>query len=204
MTREDIAYINSWGESFGKCSWAKVLKALTEGIWICSNKDPEDIYRVMPKLIQMRQGGPDLHFYQCPFEFSFEDGETYEWSKDTGRPEHKGRHIKHYNATWALDCYEMRKIVSKLGRLYAKKHKIAKKDILDLVVKNGYDDEKSYREYMATRPDLQPDPTKGKYLDFTQDDFRYVRAAFAPHIDPLYNWTDHPELCGLEDPEDCD
>ena len=161
MKREDIAYFNSWEKCFKPASPAIVMQAILNGIWISSNKDPEDIYKVYPKLIQTSVGSAayvDRQFSLCPFEFSFEDSETYEWKKVGNKPNYKGRLIKHYGRTWSLDCYEMRRIVSETGRRCAKKYKIRKEDILGLVSKNGFDDAKSYAEYMETRPDLpRPD-----------------------------------------------
>ena len=85
MKREDIQYFNSWAKSFRNCSVAQVMQAVIDGIWICSNKDPEDIYLVYPKLIVRSIGSSasvDKQFGLCPFEFSIEDGETYRWEKE--------------------------------------------------------------------------------------------------------------------------
>ena len=99
MTREDIAYFNSWEKCFKPASPAIVMRAITEGIWINSNKDPEDIYMVHPKLIVHPYGSSieiEKQFGLCPFEFSIEDGETYRWEKEEGKPRCKFREVQEH------------------------------------------------------------------------------------------------------------
>jgi len=199
MKREDIQYFNSWNKSFKKCSMATIMKGLLNGIWVNSNEDPEDIYLVYPKLIT-HTGDPEVmkQFGQCPFEFYFEDSETYRWEKEGQKYAHKGRMMFTYGDAWALDKYEMRKAITKTGLYFAKKYKITKKEIEALHKKYGWDDESAYNELMSNRPDLK---IKSKYSDSVYDaidarDYRYIRAAFCPHFDTGYNWMDYPEKAG--------
>ena len=51
---------------------------------------------------------------------------------------------------------------------------------------------------MANRPDLK---VKSKYSDYIYDaisdwEYSYIRAAFCPHFDTMYNWMDYPEKAG--------
>jgi len=199
MKREDIQYFNSWAKSFKKATPAIIMRGLLEGIWVNSNKDPEDIYLVFPKLIT-EVGSPEVmkHFGQCPFEFSFEDSETYHWEKEGRKHCHKGRMMFSYGESWTLDKYEMRKAVTKTGLWYAKKYKITKEEVEALHKKYGWDDEAAYKELMTNRPDLM---LKSSYSDFKYaaidaDDYKYIRAAFCPHFDTMYNWMDYPEKAG--------
>ena len=202
MKREDIAYFNSWEKCFKPASPAIVMRALTEGIWINSNKDPEDIYHVMPKLIVHPYDcyvENEKRFGMCPFEFSIEDGETYRWEKEEGKSRKKGRMIKDFGVSWALDRYEMRKAVTKNGLELAKEYKITKEEIIALHKKHGWDDEAMYQELIANRPDLWDTLPSGenKWCNLLDLAFKDIRAAFCPHFDTLYNWMDYPEKAGF-------
>ena len=210
MKREDIQYFNSWAKSFRNCSVAQVMQAVIDGIWICSNKDPEDIYLVYPKLIVRSIGSSasvDKQFGLCPFEFSIEDGETYRWEKEdekNNKPSyqrrHKGRDINAFGVSWHLDRYEMRKAITKRGLEAAKEHKITKEEIIELHKKHGWDDDAMYQELIANRPDLWDTYGKNgenKYCNLHELDFKTIRAAFCPHFDTIYNWMDYPEKAGF-------
>lgn len=207
MKREDINYINSWAKSFRNCSPAKVMQAIIDGIWIASNKDPEDIYKVYPKLIVRSVGGSaqvNKEFGLCPFEFSIEDGETYEWEKeDKDKPSyghrHKGRDINGFGSSWHLDKYEMRKAITKNGLELAKRYKITKEEIVALHKKYGWDDDAMYKELIENRTDLWGSLHEGgqKFCDLHDLAFKDIRAAFCPHFDTAYNWMDYPEKAGF-------
>ena len=205
MKREDINYFNSWAKSFRNCSVAQVMQAVLEGIWIASNKDPEDIYLVYPKLIVRSIGGSanvDKQFGLCPFEFSIEDGETYRWEKeDKDKPSyhrrHKGRDINSFGISWCLDRYEMRKAVTKNGLETAKVYKITKEEIEALHKKHGWDDDAMYQELIENRQDLWTAYNGGKYCNLHELAFKDIRAAFCPHFDTMYNWMDYPEKAGF-------
>lgn len=207
MKREDIAYFNSWAKSFRNCSPAQVMQAILNGIWISSNKDPEDIYLVFPKLIVRDLGSSaevDRQFGMCPFEFSIEDGETYRWEKeDAEKPyherRHKGRDINMFGINWALDRYEMRKAVTRVGLELAKDYKITKEEIVALHKKHGWDDDAMYQELIASRPDLWSSFHEGgeKFCNLHELAFKDIRAAFCPHFDTMYNWMDYPEKAGF-------
>lgn len=206
MKRKDLQYLNSWSKCFRKASVATVMKGLIEGIWVNSNKDPEDIYLVYPQLIIRSVGvnaNIDKQFGTCPFEFSFEDGETYRWKKEGDIHQYKGRMIMHYGETWWLDKYEARKAVTKYGLKLAKKYKITKEEVEALHDKYDWDDESAYKELMANKPYLT---VKSEHSDYTYDvideyDYKHIRAAFIPHCDRLYNWMDNPEKAGINCPE---
>lgn len=211
MKREDIQYFNSWSESFKNCSPAKVMQALTEGIWIASNEDPEDIYKVYPKLIVRSIGGNakvDKQFGLCPFEFSIEDSETYDWGKeDKDKPLHERRHkhrdINGFGLTWHLDKYEMRKAITKRGLENAKYYKITKEEIMALHEKYGWDDNAMYNELILNRSDLWSWTifTEGKkFCNLHESTFKIIRAAFCPHLNTFYNWMDYPEKAGIDYP----
>ena len=205
MKREDIQYFNSWAKSFRKCSPAQVMKGLLEGIWINSNKDPEDIYLIFPKLITNSRGTSEIdkQFGLCPFEFALDDTETWEedgFDHKKGDYIKKGRFINSFGDSWWLDRYEARKAVTRIGLKKAKENKITKEEVIALHEKYGWDDEAAYKELMANRPDLM---IKSKYSDYIypaidDDEYKYIRAAFIPHCDTLYNWMDHPEKAGIE------
>ena len=202
MKREDIQYFNSWAKSFRNCSPAQVMQAVLEGIWIASNKDPEDIYLVYPKLIVRSIGSSaevDKHFGMCPFEFSIEDSETYRWEKAGDKHPHKGRDINAFGVSWHLDRYEMRKAVTKNGLEAAKEYKITKDEIVALHKKHGWNDEAMYQELIANRPDLWTTyGSKGeKYCNLHELAFKDIRAALCPHFDTIYNWMDYPEKAGF-------
>jgi hypothetical protein len=202
MKREDIQYFNSWAKSFRNCSPAKVMQAVLNGIWIASNKDPEDIYLVYPKLIVRSIGSSaevDKQFGLCPFEFAIEDSETYRWEKAGDKHPHKGRDINAFGVSWHLDRYEMRKAVTKNGLEAAKEYKITKDEIVALHKKHGWDDEAMYQELIANRPDLWTTyGSKGeKYCNLHELAFKDIRAAFCPHFDTIYNWMDYPEKAGF-------
>jgi len=140
MKREDIKYFNSWAKCFRKASPAQVMQAIIDGIWIASNEDPEDIYLVFPKLIVKAYreiAKVDKQFGMCPFEFSIEDSETYRWEKAGEKHARKGRDINAFGDSWALDKYEMRKNVTRMGLELAKKYKITKEEIIALHKKYG-------------------------------------------------------------------
>ena len=207
MKREDIQYLNSWSKSFRKCSPAMVMKAVIEGIWISSNKDPEDIYLVYPRLIVRSRGGSaevDKQFGLCPFEFAIEDGETYRWEKeDKDKPyhqqRHKGRDINSFGVSWCLDRYEMRKAITKRGLEDAKAYNITKDEIVALHKKHGWDDDAMYQELIENRPDLWDTLPSGKnrWCNLHELAFKDIRAAFCPHFDTGYNWMDYPEKAGF-------
>ena len=207
MKREDINYFNSWAKSFKNCSPAMVMKAVIEGIWIASNKDPEDIYLVYPKLIVRSIGSSanvDKQFGMCPFEFSIEDGESYRWEKEDEKNNvpsyqrrHKGRDINSFGVSWHLDRYEMRKAVTRNGLEAAKSYKITKEEIEALHKKHGWDDDAMYQELIANRPDLWTAYNGGKYCNLHELSFKDIRAAFCPHFDTMYNWMDYPEKAGF-------
>ena len=207
MKREDIQYFNSWAKSFGKCSPAKVMQAMLDGIWIASNKDPEDIYLVYPKLIVRSIGGNadiDKQFGMCPFEFSIEDGETYRWEKEDEKDNKhscqrrcKSRDIKSFGVSWCLDRYEMRKAVARNGLEAAKNYKITEDEIVALHKKHGWDDDAMYQELIANRPDLWSTVGESRYCKLHELSFKSIRAAFCPHFDTLYNWMDYPEKAGF-------
>ena len=198
MKREDIQYFNSWSKSFKKCSMATIMKGLLNGIWISSNKDPEDIYRIFPKLITTETGGSAevcKQFGTIPFEFSFDDSEFDENDKLIWK--RKGRLMSGYKSSWALDRYEMRKAVTKTGLWYANKYKITKEEVKALHKKYGWDDESAYKELMTNRSDLMiTTPTGYVYEAIDANDYKYIRAAFCPHFDTGYNWMDYPEKAG--------
>lgn len=207
MKRKDIQYFNSWAESFRNCSPAQVMQAVLDGIWIASNKDPEDIYLVYPKLIVRSIGSSanvDRQFGMCPFEFSIEDGETYRWGKeDKDKPYHqqryKGRDVNSLGVSWCLDRYEMRKAVTKNGLELAKEYKITKEEIIDLHTKHGWDDEAMYQELINTRQDLWSSLHDGgqKFCILHELAFKDIRAAFCPHFNTAYSWMDYPEKAGF-------
>ena len=209
MKREDIKYFNSWAKSFRKCSPAQVMQAILEGIWIASNKDPEDIYLVYPKLIVRSLGGSaevDKQFGLCPFEFSIEDSETYRWEKEdkeANKPSYqcrrKGRDINAFGDSWALDRYEMRKNVTRVGLELAERYNITKEEIVALHKKHGWDDDAMYQELIANRPDLWSSFHEGgkKFCNLHDLAFKDIRAAFCPHFDTGYNWMDYPEKAGF-------
>ncbi len=209
MKREDINYLNSWSKCFKKASIAQVIQGLIDGIWICSNYDPEDIYLVQPKLI-VRSTCPDVdkEFGLCPFEFSIRDGETYKKnigsSAKAGEEIKKGRMINDFGYSWCLDKYEMRKAVTKIGLEHAKENKISKEEVEALHKKFGWDDEAAYKELMANRPDLMKKSSYDSnyiYPAIDEDDYKYIRAAFIPHCDTLYNWMDYPQKAGIDYPD---
>ena len=153
MKREDINYFNSWAKCFRKASPAQVMQAIIDGIWISSNKDPEDIYLVFPKLIvrSYREiAEVDKKFGLCPFEFSIEDGETYRWEKAGDKHAHKGRDINMFGTNWHLDKYEMRKAVTRTGLELAEHYKITKDEIVALHKKYGWDDDAMYKELIGS------------------------------------------------------
>lgn len=201
MKREDIRYFNSWAKSFRKATPAIIMKGLLEGIWVNSNKDPEDIYLVFPRLIVKSIDGcaeVDKQFGVCPFEFSFEDSETYRWEKE-GKHHYKGRMMSGFGESWTLDKYEMRKAVTRVGLRLAKENKITKEEVEALHKKYGWDDAAAYKELMANRPDLK---IKSNHSDYIYDaisdrEYSYIRAAFIPHCNTLYNWMDAPEKAGI-------
>ena len=209
MKREDIQYFNSWAKSFSNCSPAQVMQAVLNGIWINSNKDPEDIYLVFPKLIVRSYGSSaevDKQFGLCPFEFAIEDGETYRWEKEdkeAGKPSykcrHKGRDINAFGVSWCLDRYEMRKAVTRSGLELAERYKITKEEIVALHKKHGWDDDAMYQELIANRPDLWSTLPSGKnkWCDLHELAFKDIRAAFCPHFNTMYNWMDYPEKAGF-------
>ena len=209
MKREDIQYFNSWAKSFRNCSVAQVMQAVLEGIWIASNKDPEDIYLVYPRLIVRSIGSSasvDKQFGLCPFEFAIEDGETYRWEEEdkknnipSYKRRHKGRDINSFGVSWHLDRYEMRKAITKRGLEDAKAYKITKEEIVALHKKYGWDDDAMYQELIANRPDLWSSFSEGgqKFCNLHELAFKDIRAAFCPHFDTLYNWMDYPEKAGF-------
>lgn len=202
MKREDINYFNSWAKCFRKASPAQVMQAIIDGIWISSNKDPEDIYLVFPKLIvrSYREiAEVDKKFGLCPFEFSIEDGETYRWEKAGDKHAHKGRDINMFGTNWHLDKYEMRKAVTKTGLELAKHYKITKDEIVALHKKYGWDDDAMYKELIENRPDLWSSLHEGgqKFCNLHDLAFKDIRAAFCPHFDTIYNWMDYPEKAGF-------
>ena len=210
MKREDMQYLNSWTECFGKAGIAGVLNALINGIWISSNKDPEDIYKVYPKLVVAEHD--ELlckEFGTCPFEFAIDDGEK--WEEDS--PSHKkgdyiqkGRLIKDFGRSWHTDVYEMRKAVTKRGLKLAKQYNITAENVKALFDRFGYDDAAAYDELRIQRPDLIDLNLKCEHNGsdvwaITLSDYKYIRAAFVPHLDTLYNWMDYPEKAGIDYPD---
>ena len=206
MKREDIQYFNSWAKSFRNCSPAQVMQAILNGIWISSNKDPEDIYLVFPKLIVRSRGSSaevDKQFGMCPFEFALDDIETWEedgFDHKKGDYIRKGRFINSFGESWTLDKYEMRKAITKRGLKFAKETKITKEEVEALHNKYGWDDEAAYKELMINRPDLM---IKSEYSDqvypaIDAHIYKYIRAAFCPHCDTCYNWMDDPEKAGIK------
>lgn len=194
MKREDIKYINSWAKSFRNCSPVKVMQAIIEGIWIASNNDPEDIYKVYPELIirSFDEGAQiDKEFGICPFEFAIEDGETYRKSRD----------INSFGVSWHLDKYEMRKAITRNGLEAAKQYKITRDEIIALHNKYGWDDDAMYKELINTRQDLWSSLSDGskKFCDLNELAFKDIRAAFCPHFDTRYNWMDYPEKAGFSE-----
>ncbi len=201
MRREDIRYFNSWAKSFRNCSPAKVMEGVINGIWIASNRDPEDIIKVYPKLITRPSCSTELdkQYGLCPFEFAFEDGESLEWhEKDPRMSSYKRRDINAFGHTWHLDKYELRKAITKDGLRYAKEFKITKKEIMALHKKHGWDDDAMYKELTENRPDLWNtyENGKSKYCLLGDLTFRDIRAALCPHFDTIYNWMDYPEKAG--------
>lgn len=185
------------------------MQAVLEGIWIASNKDPEDIYLVYPRLIVRPIGSSasvDKQFGLCPFEFSIEDGETYRWEEEdkknnvpSYKHRHKGRDINSFGVSWCLDRYEMRKAITKRGLEAAKEYKITKEEIVALHKKHGWDDDAMYQELINTRQDLWSSLHEGgqKFCDLHELTFKNIRAALCPHFDTLYNWMDCPEKAGF-------
>ena len=203
MKKSDIKYFNSWEGSFKNCSPAQVMRALLEGIWISSNEDPEDIYLVYPKLVVRAVGSTVNNYKQfgmCPFEFSFEDHETYRWERweEGGECSLKGRRISDFGYSWTLDPYEMRKAITKRGLEISNIYKITKEEIEALHKKYLWDDKAAYQDLMANRPDLNLKTQLGyAYNAIDEHDYRCVRAAFVPHCDPRYKWMDYPEKAGF-------
>lgn len=202
MLKEDIEYVDSWANCFPKASIAKIMQGLIEGIAVNSNKDPEDICKVYPRLIVTARGDiakVDKQFNMCPFEFSFDDGETWQWDKDDPehKPHHKGRMMSQYREAWALDIYDMRKVVTEQGLKLAAEYNITKEEIKALHKKHGWDDDAMYKELLANRPDLWDEYHDTKYAKVQDMAFKEIRAAFCPHFDTGYNWMDYPEKAGF-------
>lgn len=207
MKREDIKYFNSWAKCFGAASPAIVMDALVNGIWINSNKDPEDIYKVYPRLIAMEHSEwLCKKFSMCPFEFAIDDCEK--WDSDgighkKGDYIQKGRFIKDFGRSWHTDVYEMRKAVTKQGLEIAKRHNITEEDIKALFDRFGYDDAAAYNELRTQRHDLnlKREHSESDFWAIDLSDYKYIRAAFIPHCNTLYNWMDYPEKAGIDYPD---
>jgi len=205
MKREDIKFFNSWAKSFMNCSPAKVMQGLLYGIWIASNKDPEDIHLTYPRLLT-HVGHPDVakEFGSCPFEFSLDNEHELD---ENGKRIDKHRDINYYGVTWALDKYEMRKGITKRGLELAKELGITEEYIKSLVKKYGFNegyycekDKEMYQEFLEERKnDNRVWYRHGNFEapNIRPENFSEIRAAFCPNFKHFYNWCDNLDKAGI-------
>jgi len=95
--------------------------------------------------------------------------------------------------------FKLRRELTNYGLEVAKKLNITESEVRELFNKYHYDDDKSYEELMSKRKDLSyySDEAKITYELLYKFQYKAIRVAYCPCLDPCYSWCSDLDKAGI-------